>query len=100
MTDEALSRAAAFRSGRRAPAFSAGRTPLVRHSCLPVPSFLRRLPVLCWKDAFGVASICRCSQPLVGVANKRSADDEAALLVLGEVGLRGWRRRFAEMGTR
>jgi len=59
VTDEALSRAAAFRSGRR-------------------------LPVLCWKDAFGVASICRCSQPLVGVANKRSADDEALLRAIAE----------------
>lgn len=59
ISDEALARAAAFRSGRR-------------------------LPVLCWKDAFGVASISRCSQPLVGVANKRSPDDEALLRAIAD----------------
>eukprot|EP00965_Chrysotila_dentata_P178767 5903320-Pleurochrysis_carterae.AAC.1 len=39
VSDDDVVRAAAFRSGRR-------------------------LPVLCWKDAYGVASICRSSQPM------------------------------------
>ena len=38
-----------------------------------------RLPVLSWKDPMGPASICRCSQPMVGVAKARSAEDEALL---------------------
>ncbi len=59
ITDAELVRAASFRSGRR-------------------------LPVLCWKDTFGVASICRSSQPLVGVAKARSAEDEALLQHIAE----------------
>ena len=54
LSDDFLHRAAAFRSGRR-------------------------LPVLCWKDAYGVASICRCAQPMVGVSKARSAEDEELL---------------------
>jgi hypothetical protein len=50
-SDEDLKLAAGFRSGRR-------------------------VPVLCWKDPYGVASITRSSQPMVGVAKSRSAQDE------------------------
>lgn len=38
-----------------------------------------RLPVLCWMHPRSQATITRCSQPLVGVGGKRSADDEAYL---------------------
>ena len=44
----------------------------------------RRLPVLCWKDPRGAASICRSSQPMVGVAQKRSADDERLLQAIAD----------------
>lgn len=54
VSDQMLHRAAAFRSGRR-------------------------LPVLSWKDTASAASICRCSQPMVGVAKSRSSHDEALL---------------------
>lgn len=59
VSDEALQKAAAFRSGRR-------------------------VPVLCWKDPFGVASICRSSQPMVGVAKARSAQDEGLLQAIAD----------------
>jgi hypothetical protein len=39
----------------------------------------RRVPVLCWKDPFGVASICRSSQPCVGVSKWACPQDEALL---------------------
>ena len=39
----------------------------------------RRFPVLSWKDPYGLSSICRCSQPLVGVAKHRSKQDEELL---------------------
>ena len=35
-----------------------------------------RLPVLSWMHPDSQATICRCSQPLVGVSNKRSSADE------------------------
>ena len=35
-----------------------------------------RLPVLSWMHPESQATICRCSQPLVGVGSKRSASDE------------------------
>lgn len=35
-----------------------------------------RIPVLCWMHPESQASICRCSQPLVGVGNSRSSSDE------------------------
>ena len=54
ISDEELKKAAPFRSGRR-------------------------LPVLCWKDPYGLSSITRCSQPLVGVAKNRSKQDEDLL---------------------
>ena len=59
MSDEDLFKAAAFRSGRR-------------------------LPVLCWKDPYGPACICRCSQPNVGVAKARSSQDEALLQAIAD----------------
>ncbi|KAL1519176.1 hypothetical protein AB1Y20_003436 [Prymnesium parvum] len=43
-----------------------------------------RLPVLCWKDPFGVASICRSSQPCVGVAKARSSYDEQLLQAIAD----------------
>ena len=36
-----------------------------------------RLPVLSWMHPDSQATICRCSQPLVGVGNKRSSADES-----------------------
>ena len=44
----------------------------------------RRVPVLCWKDPFGVASICRSSQPNVGVSKMRSPQDEALLQAIAD----------------
>ena len=35
-----------------------------------------RLPVLSWMHPESQATICRCSQPLVGVGAKRSTSDE------------------------
>jgi hypothetical protein len=35
-----------------------------------------RVPVLSWIHPESQATICRCSQPLVGVSGKRSRDDE------------------------
>lgn len=35
-----------------------------------------RLPVLSWMHPDSKATICRCSQPLVGISNKRSPADE------------------------
>ena len=35
-----------------------------------------RLPVLSWMHPESQATICRCSQPLVGVSAKRSTSDE------------------------
>ena len=59
VSDDDLAKAAAFRSGRR-------------------------VPVLCWKDPYGVASICRSSQPMVGVAKARCAQDEALLQAIAD----------------
>ena len=39
---------------------------------------------MCWKDPFGVASITRSSQPLVGVAKARSAQDEKLLQAIAD----------------
>eukprot|EP00308_Calcidiscus_leptoporus_P008237 CAMPEP_0119368348 /NCGR_PEP_ID=MMETSP1334-20130426/15011_1 /TAXON_ID=127549 /ORGANISM="Calcidiscus leptoporus, Strain RCC1130" /LENGTH=857 /DNA_ID=CAMNT_0007384965 /DNA_START=102 /DNA_END=2675 /DNA_ORIENTATION=- len=58
ISDDDVARAAAFRSGRR-------------------------VPVLCWKDAFGVACICRSSQPMVGFKS-RCAQDEKLLQAIGD----------------
>eukprot|EP01133_Synstelium_polycarpum_P015926 gene15926-18932_t len=41
-----------------------------------------RIPVLSWKSAATGASICRCSQPLVGFAATRCAEDERYLETL------------------
>ncbi|ODM94150.1 Myotubularin-related protein 2 [Orchesella cincta] len=41
-----------------------------------------RLPVLSWLHPKGQASITRCAQPLVGVAAKRSKDDEKYLQMI------------------
>ncbi|KAF1768537.1 hypothetical protein GCK72_000349 [Caenorhabditis remanei] len=38
-----------------------------------------RIPVLSWIDQTTLASITRCSQPMTGIAGKRSADDETHL---------------------
>ncbi|EGT54329.1 CBN-MTM-1 protein [Caenorhabditis brenneri] len=38
-----------------------------------------RIPVLSWIDQHTLASITRCSQPMTGIAGKRSADDETHL---------------------
>lgn len=43
-----------------------------------------RLPVLVWRHAESGATICRSSQPLMGVKNKRSSDDEFYLSVLAK----------------
>lgn len=59
MSDDDLEKAAAFRSGRR-------------------------LPVLCWKDPFGVGTICRCAQPLVGAVGKTCKQDERLLQAIAE----------------
>ena len=59
MSDDEIRRAADFRSGQR-------------------------LPALCWKDPTGVASITRCSQPMVGVSKARSAEDEALLQAIAD----------------
>ena len=40
-----------------------------------------RIPVLSWLHPESLASITRCSQPLVGVAGKRSAADERMIQV-------------------
>jgi hypothetical protein len=42
------------------------------------------VPVLCWKDPFGVASISRSSQPCVGVSKMRSPQDEALLQAIAD----------------
>ncbi|XP_026467361.1 myotubularin-related protein 2-like [Ctenocephalides felis] len=46
-----------------------------------------RLPVLSWIHPISQASITRCSQPLVGVSGKRSADDETYVRTLMEINL-------------
>lgn len=43
-----------------------------------------RLPVLSWIHPNTLATITRCSQPLVGVSGKRSAEDEAYLTCIME----------------
>ena len=43
-----------------------------------------RVPVLCWKDPFGVASICRSSQPCVGVSKWACPQDEALLQAIAD----------------
>ena len=44
----------------------------------------RRLPVLCWKDPMGIATICRSSQPCVGVQKSRSSHDEQLLTAIAD----------------
>lgn len=43
-----------------------------------------RLPVLSWIHPNSLATITRCSQPLVGVSGKRSAEDEHYLTCIME----------------
>lgn len=43
-----------------------------------------RLPVLSWIHRNSLATITRCSQPLVGVSGKRSAEDESYLTLIME----------------
>jgi len=38
-----------------------------------------RLPVLSWLHPTSLASICRCSQPMVGMVGKRNSQDESLL---------------------
>jgi len=38
-----------------------------------------RLPVLSWLHPTSLASICRCSQPMVGMVGRRSSQDESLL---------------------
>eukprot|EP00658_Telonema_sp_P-2_P067785 TRINITY_DN5671_c0_g1_i4.p1 TRINITY_DN5671_c0_g1~~TRINITY_DN5671_c0_g1_i4.p1 ORF type:complete len:663 (-),score=146.19 TRINITY_DN5671_c0_g1_i4:342-2330(-) len=42
-----------------------------------------RLPVLCWKNKHGFASITRCSQPMIGAFSKECASDQKLLLEIG-----------------
>ena len=54
-------------------------------SCLKAVAAFRkkgRLPVLCWIHPLTQASITRCSQPMVGVAGKRSPEDEAYIQMI------------------
>lgn len=43
-----------------------------------------RLPVLSWIHPKSFATITRCSQPLVGVSGKRSAEDEQYITYIME----------------
>lgn len=43
-----------------------------------------RLPVLSWIHPNSLATITRCSQPLVGVSGKRSAEDEQYITFIME----------------
>lgn len=38
-----------------------------------------RFPALAWRDTKTLCTICRCSQPLVGIGSKRSKDDESLI---------------------
>ena len=40
--------------------------------------------MLCWKDPFGVGTICRCAQPLVGAVGKTCKQDERLLQAIAE----------------
>jgi hypothetical protein len=41
-----------------------------------------RLPALSWRHPVTKATICRCSQPLVGLNNSRSEDDELLVYLI------------------
>src|SRR5690554_7782249 len=41
-----------------------------------------RLPVLSWRHPVTKATICRCSQPLVGLNNSRSEEDETLVSMI------------------
>ena len=48
-----------------------------------------RLPILSWIHPTSLATITRCSQPLVGVAGKRSNEDESYINLIMEANPQG-----------
>ena len=63
-----------------------------------------RLPVLSWMHPESQATICRCSQPLVGVSAKRSTSDEKIVQQIMDanaeshrVSFSSYKRSFAPM---
>ena len=60
-----------------------------------------RFPALAWKDSKTSCTICRCSQPLVGIGSKRNKDDENLVSEINKCsGVAGSKKPFVIVDAR